>query len=419
MESSTNKKIFVIFLVIFIDLLGFGIMIPLLPTFSQNVLHMHESSIGLVAGIFSLMQFIFNPFWGRLSDIYGRKPIIMFSLMGNVISYSMLGLVLSGYWQSVELLFISRALAGFFSANIGAAMAYISDTTTPKERSKGMGIIGAAFGLGFVFGPFIGGVLAKRFSFGVPVFFSAGLSFVALILAFVILKESLPVEFRKSNAKKQFEPHLAFSKLLEALKHPHVGLLIVLYFIITFAVSNIYATFQLYAESNNGFSLDVEQVSYLFAFIGLTGALVQGVLIRPLLKRFDERKLLITGNIIMAVGLGTIPFSHHHIGYLLVSTFLMSFGNGLNLPISLSLVSKFTAADEQGGILGINQSMSSFARFLGPAWGGFVYQFMGFAAPFITGGIFMVGASFLSLKLLHDKYNSPQSKVPVTETIPS
>ncbi len=419
MESSTNKKIFVIFLVIFIDLLGFGIMIPLLPTFSQNVLHMHESSIGLVAGIFSLMQFIFNPFWGRLSDIYGRKPIIMFSLMGNVISYSMLGLVLSGYWQSVELLFISRALAGFFSANIGAAMAYISDTTTPKERSKGMGIIGAAFGLGFVFGPFIGGVLAKRFSFGVPVFFSAGLSFVALILAFVILKESLPVEFRKSNAKKQFEPHLAFSKLVEALKHPHVGLLIVLYFIITFAVSNIYATFQLYAESNNGFSLDVEQVSYLFAFIGLTGALVQGVLIRPLLKRFDERKLLITGNIIMAVGLGTIPFSHHHIGYLLVSTFLMSFGNGLNLPISLSLVSKFTAADEQGGILGINQSMSSFARFLGPAWGGFVYQFMGFAAPFITGGIFMVGASFLSLKLLHDKYNSPQSKVPVTETIPS
>jgi len=419
LESSTNKKIFVIFLVIFIDLLGFGIMIPLLPTFSQNVLHMHESSIGLVAGIFSLMQFIFNPFWGRLSDIYGRKPIIMFSLMGNVISYSMLGLVLSGYWQSVELLFISRALAGFFSANIGAAMAYISDTTTPKERSKGMGIIGAAFGLGFVFGPFIGGVLAKRFSFGVPVFFSAGLSFVALILAFVILKESLPVEFRKSNAKKQFEPHLAFSKLVEALKHPHVGLLIVLYFIITFAVSNIYATFQLYAESNNGFSLDVEQVSYLFAFIGLTGALVQGVLIRPLLKRFDERKLLITGNIIMAVGLGTIPFSHHHIGYLLVSTFLMSFGNGLNLPISLSLVSKFTAADEQGGILGINQSMSSFARFLGPAWGGFVYQFMGFAAPFITGGIFMVGASFLSLKLLHDKYNSPQSKVPVTETIPS
>jgi MFS family permease len=130
--------------------------------------------------------------------------------------------------------------------------------------------------------------------------------------------------------------------------------------------------------------------------------------------------LLITGNVIMAVGLGTIPFSHHHIGYLLISTFLMSFGNGLNLPISLSLVSKFTAADEQGGILGINQSMSSFARFLGPAWGGFVYQFMGFAAPFITGGVFMIGASFLSLKLLHDKYNSPQSKTTAApETIQS
>ena len=346
-------------------------MIPLLPTFSQNVLHMHESTIGLVAGIFSLMQFIFNPFWGRLSDIYGRKPIIMFSLMGNVISYTLLGLVMSGVYQSIELLFISRALAGFFSANIGAAMAYISDITPPKDRSKGMGIIGAAFGLGFVFGPFIGGVLAQRFSFGVPVFFSAGLSFVALISAITILKESLPPEFRKNNATKQFQPHMALVKLWDALKHPHVGFLIVLYFIITFSISNIYATFQLYAESKNGFSLDVEQVSYLFAFIGLTGALVQGVLIRPLLKKFDERKLLIAGNVIMAAGLGTIPLSHHHIYYLLGSCFLMSFGNGLNLPVSLSLVSKFTDPDEQGGILGINQSMSSFARFLGPAWGGF------------------------------------------------
>ncbi len=418
LEKNSNKKIIIIFLVIFIDLLGFGIMIPLLPTFSQDVLHMKETAVGLVMGIFSLMQFIFNPFWGRLSDIYGRKPIIMTSLLGNVISYLMLGLVLSGVWQSVELLFIARALAGFFSANIGAAMAYISDTTTTKDRSKGMGIIGAAFGLGFVFGPFIGGVLAQRFSFGVPVFFSAGLSFLALVLAFFVLKESLPAKFRKRNANKQFEPHLAFHRLWEALKHPHVGLLIILYFIITFSVSNIYATFQLYAESKNGFRLDVEQISYLFAFIGITGALVQGGLIRPLLKLFDERKLLIGGNVIMAIGIGTLPFSNHHIFYLLASCFLMSFGNGLNLPISLSLVSKFTSADEQGGILGINQSMSSFARFLGPAWGGFVYQFMGFAAPFVTGGIFMVGASFLSLKLLHDKYKAGHAET-APESIPS
>lgn len=404
MGQNNSKKIFVIFLVVFIDLLGFGIMIPLLPTFSQNVLHMHETTIGLVAGIFSLMQFIFNPFWGRLSDIYGRKPIIMFSLMGNVLSYIMLGLVLGGVLQSIELLFIARALAGFFSANIGAAMAYISDITPPKERSKGMGIIGVAFGLGFVIGPFIGGFFAKRFGFGVPVFFSAGLSLLAFILAIFILKESLPADVRAQNSKLKIGSQLSPRKFIEALKHPHVGILIILYFIITFAISNTYATFQLYAESREGFSFDVEKVSYLFAFLGLTGALVQGVFIRPLLKWFDERKLLIAGNILMALGLGSLPFSHHHVVYLLISCFFMGFGNGLNLPITLSLVSKFTERDEQGGILGLNQSLSSFARFLGPTWGGFVYQFLGYAAPFITGGVFMAGAALLSLKLLHDKY---------------
>jgi DHA1 family tetracycline resistance protein-like MFS transporter len=405
LDKDRSRKIFVIFLVVFIDLLGFGIMIPLLPTFSQNVLHMHETTIGLVAGIFSLMQFIFNPFWGRLSDIYGRKPIIMFSLAGNVVSYILLGLVLNGTWQSVEMLFIARALAGFFSANIGAAMAYISDITPPQERSKGMGLIGAAFGLGFVFGPFMGGVLAKRFSFGAPVFVSSALSLVALLLTIFILKESLPEEFRHKDKKAEIKPLRALKELVNALKHPNVGFLIILYFIVVFSVANIYATFQLYAESKEGFSFDVEQVSYLFAFFGLTGALVQGVLIRPLLKRFDERKLLIAGNIIMAVGLATIPFSHHIIGWLLVSSFLTSFGNGLNLPITLSLVSKFTSRDEQGEILGLNQSLASFARFLGPSWGGFVYQFLGFAAPFLTGGIFMVFASVLSLKLLNDKFD--------------
>lgn len=199
MSDNKSKRIFVIFLVVFIDLLGFGIVIPLLPSFSQEVLQMHGITIGLVAGIFSLMQFIFNPLWGRLSDIYGRKPIIIFSLSGNVFSYILLGLVLSGVFKSILLLFIARAAAGFFSANIGAAMAYISDITDVKDRSKGMGTIGAAFGLGFVFGPFVGGVLAQRFGFGVPVFLSAFMSLTALILAIIILEESL----RKSSGERE------------------------------------------------------------------------------------------------------------------------------------------------------------------------------------------------------------------------
>jgi MFS family permease len=409
LDRDKSKRIFVIFLVVFIDLLGFGIVIPLLPIFSQNELHMHETTIGLVTGIFSLMQFIFTPLWGRLSDIYGRKPIIVFSLIGNVLSYFLLGLVLSGVFKSIFVLFLARALAGFFSANIGAAMAYVSDITSLKERSKGMGIIGASFGLGFVFGPFLGGFIAQRFGFGAPVFLSSFLSFTALILAISILKESLPEEYRRKNKKINLKLRNGFNKLIEALKHPHVGFLILLYFIITFSFSNIFSTFQLYAESDSGFNFNIEQISYLFAYMGLLGAFVQGVLLRYLIKLIDEKKLLIIGNFVMAIGLAAIPFSQRSLIFLLFSVLLLGIGNGLNQPLTLSLVSKFTDPDEQGGILGINQSLASLARFLGPSWGGLVYERIGFPAPFLTGGLFMVFATILSFKLLHSKFKSPYS----------
>jgi len=399
-----NKRIFVIFLTVFIDLLGFGIVIPILPTFAQNELFMNETLIGLNVGIFSLMQFLFSPLWGRLSDIYGRKPILIFGLAGNVFSYILLGLVMSGAFKSIALLFISRSLAGFFSANIGAAMAYISDVTPPKDRSKGMGLIGAAFGLGFVFGPFIGGFLAKRFDFSTPIFFSAGLSLLALSLTMVFVTESLPKELRSVMSIKGLNPKNGWNKLVESLKHPHVGFLIVLYFVIVFSIANIFSTFQLYAESKAGFSLDIEGVSYLFAFSGLVGAITQGLLIRPIVKKFDERKVFIAACLIMGIGLGTIPFSNHHIAYLLFSILFMSFGNGLTLSIGLGLISKFTNPDEQGGILGLTQSLASLSRFLGPSWGGFVYHTISFAAPFLTGGIVMLGATFLSFRLLQEKY---------------
>ncbi|MCC6865418.1 MAG: MFS transporter [Ignavibacteria bacterium] len=399
-----DRRIWVIFLTVFIDLLGFGILIPILPTFAQNELFMNETLIGLNIGIFSLMQFIFNPLWGRLSDIYGRKPILIFGLSGNVISYIITGFVLSGFMKSITLLFISRGLAGFFSANIGAAMAYISDVTPPKDRSKGMGIIGAAFGLGFVFGPFIGGVLAKQLGFGFPTFLSSGLSFIALMLTLLFVNESLPKELRRKKSDGGFNLKNNWNRISSAIKHPYVGFLIILYFIIVFSISNIFSTFQLYAESSNGFRFDIEQVSYLFAFSGLIGATTQGVLIRPILKIFDERKIFIAGCIIMGIGLGTIPFSNHILALLLCSILFMSFGNGLLLSIGLGLISKFSSRKEQGGILGLTQSLASLARFIGPSWGGLVYHYINFTAPFLTGGIVMIGATVMSLKLLNDKY---------------
>lgn len=406
-----DRRIFVIFLTVFIDLLGFGILIPILPIFAQNELMMNETLIGLNIGIFSLMQFIFNPLWGRLSDIYGRKPILIFGLSGNVISYIVTGLVLVGVWKSVLLLFVSRALAGFFSANIGAAMAYISDVTPPKDRSKGMGLIGAAFGLGFVFGPFIGGFLASRFGYGFPTFLSAGLSFLALILTFLFVSESLPKELRRAaSSVASFSLKKQVLKLVNALKHPHVGFLIFLYFIIVFSISNIFSTFQLYAESKEGFGYDIEGVSYLFAFMGLVGAVTQGVLIRPVLKYFDERKAFIVSCLITGMGIGTIPFSNHYLPFLLISILFMGLGNGICLSIGLGLISKFSGPDEQGGILGLTQSLASLARFIGPSWGGLVYHFISFAAPFLTGGIVMIAATILSLRLMRDKYRHSTNK---------
>ncbi|HEY3251582.1 MAG TPA: MFS transporter, partial [Ignavibacteria bacterium] len=195
-----------------------------------------------------------------------------------------------------------------------------------------------------------------------------------------------------------------WNKLVSALKHPHVGFLIMLYFIVVFSISNIFSTFQLFAESKEGFSYDIEGVSYLFAYSGLVGAITQGILIRPIVKKFDERKVFVAACLIMGIGLGTIPLANHHLISLLISILFMSFGNGLLLSIGLGLISKFTNPDEQGGILGLTQSLASLARFIGPAWGGVVYHYISFAAPFLTGGIVMFGATILSLRLLKEKY---------------
>jgi len=246
--------------------------------------------------------------------------------------------------------------------------------------------------------------LAKRFGFGFPTFLSSGLSFIALLLTLIFVNESLPPELRGKKTMGGFNLKNGLNKLISALKHPHVGFLILLYFVIVFSISNIFSTFQLYAESKDGFSYDIEQVSYLFAFSGLVGAITQGVLIRPILKIFDERKVFIAGCIIMGIGLGTIPFSNHILYLLLGSILFMSFGNGLLLSIGLGLISKFSDRDEQGGILGLTQSLASLARFLGPSWGGLVYHYISFTAPFLTGGIVMVGATVMSLRLLKDKY---------------
>lgn len=384
-----NPALAVIFLTIFIDLLGFGIIIPLLPFFSITVLELSGSMIGLIAGIFSLMQFFFTPFWGSLSDRYGRKPILVVSLCGSVVSNILLGLVFSGVLSSVLLLFLARAFAGIFAANISAAQAVISDVTSAEERTRGMGLIGAAFGLGFVFGPAVGGLLASKFGFGVPVFFAAGLSLIALLMAIFVFKESLPKEIMEKNKLSKAKKKIDIAGIIKVVRSPKIGYLVVISFFVIFAFSNIFGTFQLFAEREEGLNLSEAEIGYLFSFLGVVGSIVQLYVLKYFKKIFGEEKSLIIGNFLAIFGLGLIGFALN-IPFLLVILVVLALGNGLNNTIPLSLISQNLSNEEQGAILGVNQSLGSLARFLGPVWGGVVYEHLGYKFPFITGGLIML-----------------------------
>jgi len=401
-----NKKaLFVIFLVIFIDLLGFGIIIPVLPFFSEHVLVLNKTEIGLLTGIYSLMQFVFTPVWGSLSDVYGRKPILTMSLTGNVIAYSLMALVFTNVIPSVSLLFVSRAFAGFFSANLSAAQAVVSDITKPEERSKGMGIIGAAFGLGFVFGPALGGFLSYKYGYGVPLIFSAIFSFIALIVCILIFKETLPEDLRISNKKKfnfRDVKVINLKAVNDVIKHKDVGIYVIIFFFITFSFANIFGNFQYFLERKDGLGMNEEQTGYLLSFLGIIAAIVQSTLIKPFKKFIGEEKSVIFGNILVAFGLFLIPFSTNVFILLAVLT-LLAFGNGLNNAMALGLISQNVSRQDQGGVLGINQSLSSLARFLGPLWGGFIYDRLGYHYPFISGSIFMVIITIIAIFILRNR----------------
>lgn len=400
MESKNRTAFLVIFLTIFIDLLGFGIIIPLLPDFLKNVITANESIIGLVVGVFSLMQFIFTPVWGSMSDIFGRKPILVMSLVGNVISYFLMALVFAGIYPSLTLLIISRALAGIFSANLSAAQSVVSDLTSKENRSKGMGLIGAAFGLGFVFGPALGGLLSYKFGYGMPLFLATFFSFIAAVLCITVFKETLSADLMREN-KKNFKgvTIINFKGVHDVITNKKVGIFVIIFFFITFSFANIHATFLLFAERKEGLNLDQEDVGLLLSYIGIVGAIVQGSMIKFFKNKMGEEKSLIFGNILTFVGLALIPFSLN-IPVLLGVLTILAFGNGLNNPMVLGLISQNVGQEEQGSVLGINQALGSLARFLGPVWGGFIYQGLGYHSPFISGAFFMVLITVFSIVYL-------------------
>ena len=377
----------------FIDLLGFGIMIPLLPAFSIEKLYLSESMIGFIAGVYSLAQFVFSGFWGSLSDRYGRRPVLIASLAGSMLSYLMLSLVFSGLILSTALLIISRAFAGSFAANISAAQAAISDITKPEERSKGIALISAAFALGFVFGPAIGGILSENFGFGFPIYASALLSLIATVLCYFLFKETLSEEIRLANRKSKVKRKILDVKLIsDTLKNKNFGKYILIYTAGVFSFSNIFGTFQLFAGRKEGLAYNQSEIGLIFSFMGICNALVQIFLIRYFTKQIGEQNSLILGCFLSVFGLGLIGFSPTTV-ILMIVIAVLAVGNGLSNTVSVSLLSQHVSKDKQGTVLGVNQSLGSLARFFGPVWGGMVYQWVGYKYPFVTGGLIMLAVT--------------------------
>lgn len=392
-NASSGGRLGAIFLTVFIDLLGFGLVMPLLPRYAET-LHATPFVVGLLGASYSGMQFIFVPVWGRLSDRVGRRPVLLGSILATIGSMLILGFANSLVW-----LFVARIFGGIATANIATAQAYIADTTTKEARAKGMGLIGMAFGIGFVIGPFFGGILSQR-DLGLPAKAAAVLGCINFLWAWRALPESLSPVMRaraKQSGDGKFRLGLDFDTLRRAMSVPGLGVTIVLFFVVVASFSNLEQTFALF--SHDEFHLDARGTGYILGVVGLVGATVQGGLIGALNKRFGEIRLIRVGTLLQSAAMAAIALSTRWgLGGLYASSSLLAFGQGLTNPSLSSLASKRAPPEMQGGALGVMQSMGALARVIGPTWGGFVYG-LGHRLPYVTASVGLGAACMLALTL--------------------
>lgn len=369
---------------VFIDLVGFGIIIPLLPFYAESY-GASALAVGLLGTTYSFMQFVCAPLWGRWSDRVGRRPIILVGLAGSAVSYLTLALA-----ASLPVIFLARLIGGAAGANIAAAQAYVADVTAPEERARGMGLVGVAFGLGFVFGPAIGGVLS-HFGPEVPMFFAAGLCATNFAAAWFLLPES---RGRAHGAAPSFG---RLEALRRALARPELVLLLALYFIIMAAFSGFEVTFALFSERRFGFT--TATIGYLFAFVGIVLAVVQGTLVGPVVRRAGEARVVPAALAAVALGLGLVPFAPSVPG-LLAALAVLACGMGFNGPSLSAMVSRLSPPDDQGAVLGAAQSLAALGRIVGPAWGGFLFDQAGIEAPYLSAAAIMTVACVVALASL-------------------
>jgi MFS family permease len=405
----------VIFLTVFIDLIGFGIVVPLVPLFSR---HYGASGwlIGVIIASFSAMQFIFSPIWGRLSDRHGRRPILLISTAGAALSYVLfaIGSGFENHTLAIGALLVSRIFAGACGGNITVAQAYIADITLPENRSKRMGLIGMAFGLGFIFGPAISGVALKFGGVTAPGWTAAALCAANFILAFSILAESLKPGSGHANNR----PHL--DQWRHTLTQPKIGLLVLIFFLATFAFSCFESTLPLLVSDNfnlgitNSETAPASSVISLFVFCGIIGAFIQGGLIGRMVKMLGEPKLIAMSLLFTGIALALLPFvkgdgplkwsavlhatDGQWIKMLLVLA-LLSVGSALTRAPLFGLLSNLAPANEQGATIGVAQSAGALARIAGPLFAASLYFHVPMLPYVVCGGISIFAATLAALRL--------------------
>jgi len=390
-----RRSLVVIFLTIFIDLLGFGIVIPLLAFFARQY-GATGKTVGIVVGVYSLMQFIFSPMWGRLSDRIGRRPVLLISLAGSVLGYT-----LFAFSRDLVALFVARMIAGIAAANIGTAQAYIADSTTPENRARGMGLIGAAFGLGFILGPPVGGLLSHlgttRHLPGnlLPGLAAAALSLTALLLALSSLEESrsIVVVATRPRIAPQFDPEV-WRSIATA---PGLRTVFVTFFLIILAFAGMETTVTLYGRDRFGFT--ARELGYFFGFMGLIVAAIQGGGIGALSRRFGERRLVLAGAASLTLGFALVPAVDNPRMLYFVAIFI-ALGQGICYPSLSSLTTRTSGPGDHGSMLGIQASIGSLARIIGPLLAGLIYDVFGNRGPFFSSAMLSAVAFVIALGLV-------------------
>jgi MFS transporter, DHA1 family, tetracycline resistance protein len=374
----------IIFLTVFIDLIGFGIVMPLLPLYSQ---HYGASGwmIGMIVASYSVMQFIFAPVWGGLSDRIGRRPVLLISNAGSALAYVLFGLSATlEADRALWLLLASRIFAGICGANLSVASAYMADVSPPEKRSKSMGLIGMAVGLGFIFGPALGSLSAKYFGLAGPGLVAGTICGANFFLACFILAESLKPSSKPRVTRVRFE------QWSHVLSQPVVGFLVILFFLATFCFAAFEVTIGLLLKERFGY--DQEQLGYYLTYCGVLSAFIQGGGIGPLVKRFGERKLIAMSLALLAVSLIWLPYVTG-VPTLLGALAVLAIGSGLNRPPLFGMISKLTPEHEQGSTLGVAQSSGSLARIFAPIFAGTIYDLRADLPYIICAGVSLFAAA--------------------------